>query len=113
MSVLRPARVTLRGSGGGGGRGGGGGGADETAAPGDRDVTSLADDIFSEDDLSPAATEVMLKAPTLCLGCHRPAGEKTRHWLDPDTEKGGASGRGLHSSTFRLNVSAFCGIGSA
>jgi len=25
----------------------------------------------------------------------------------------GAHGRGLHSSTFRLNVSAFCGIGGA
>ena len=26
---------------------------------------------------------------------------------------GSAGGRGLHSSTFRLNVSAFCGIGGA
>jgi len=25
----------------------------------------------------------------------------------------GEGGRGLHSSTFRLNVSAFCGIGGA
>jgi hypothetical protein len=26
---------------------------------------------------------------------------------------GGAGGRGLHSFTFQLNVSAFCGIGGA
>jgi hypothetical protein len=26
---------------------------------------------------------------------------------------GGARGRGFHSSTFRLNVNAFCGIGAA
>jgi hypothetical protein len=30
-----------------------------------------------------------------------------------DLTEDGAAGRGLHSSTFRLNVSAFCGIGSA
>jgi hypothetical protein len=28
-----------------------------------------------------------------------------------DSGEGGNGGRGLHSSTFRLNVSAFCGIG--
>jgi len=27
------------------------------------------------------------------------------------SEKVGIAGRGLHSSTFRLNLSAFCGIG--
>ena len=31
----------------------------------------------------------------------------------PVFERHGPRARGLHSSTFRLNVSAFCGIGSA
>jgi len=29
----------------------------------------------------------------------------------PGSGRGGSSGRGLHSSTFRLNVTAFCGRG--
>ena len=33
--------------------------------------------------------------------------------LDGPTHLGGGGGRGLHSSIFRLNISAFCGIGGA
>jgi len=32
---------------------------------------------------------------------------------DPEPTSTAESGRSLHSSTFRLNVSAFCGIGGA
>jgi hypothetical protein len=51
----------------------------------------------------------------------RPTDIEMREELASEWEQGGstapmevilARGRGLHSSTFRLNVSAFCGIGA-
>ena len=67
----------------------------------------------------PRPRDAMGRAPfcQVCKGSHEPARCAGAGWWggggdsDTDEEAIEACGRGLHSSTFRLNLSAFCGIG--